>query len=463
MQTENTPTRQNLREALARGGVELEQLLAKWHAADLAEHLQDLDEVEVEAVFAHLSGEGRAEVLEYADDPLRSLIVGHMDAGTLVEIVQELPADEVVDLLALAEDAVAEEVLHRIDFRRSRSLRELLHYDPESAGGVMTTEFVTVPVDTRVGDAIKQLKVDAGQADEDVGVYVVDGDGRPVGYVADRDLLTHTIHAPVGEVMAEAFTIGAVADQEEAAHIIHKYGLEALAVVDATGVLLGVISSADAAEVLEEEASEDILRLVGTAPVHQTRLPVMTRVRHRIPLQAVTVAGGLVTARLLDYALPVESGAASNASLALLRYLPIIIGLAGNVGIQSSTILVRAFATGEVEEDREGAVFISEVLTGLTIGVLCGLATIPMAAWMEGTGGLMAWNFGLSIGAAITVAVTWAAMLGCAVPLGCKRLGSDPAVVAGPFLICLSDISGAAIFIVVARVLGQALGLPGGP
>ncbi|MDP6957101.1 MAG: magnesium transporter [Planctomycetota bacterium] len=453
MQTDNTPKLQDLRAALERDGAELARLLAEWHPADLAEHLQDLDEGEVEEVFTRLGGEARAEVLQYADDPLRQLAAAHLSAASLAEVIRELPADEVVDLLALVDGAVAEEALHRIDLQRSTSLRELLHYDPESAGGVMTTEFVTVPVDTRVGDAIKQLKVDADRADEDVGVYVVDDEQRPVGYVTDRDLLTHRIHAPLGEVMAEAFTIRAEADQEETAQIIHKYGLEALAVVNGAGVLVGVISSVDAAEVFEEEASEDIMRLVGTAPVHQTRLPVLTRVRHRIPLQAVTVAGGLVTARLLDYALPAEPG----SSVALLRYLPIIIGLAGNVGIQSSTILVRAFATGEVEEDRERAVFVSEVMTGLVIGVLCGLLTIPAAAWMEGSAAVPAWQFGTSIGVAIMVAVTWASLLGCTVPLGCKHLGIDPAVVAGPFLICLSDVSGAAIFIVVARILGQAL------
>jgi magnesium transporter len=458
MQTENTPTRHDLREALARGDSALEELLSQWHAADLAEHLQDLADDEVETVFAHLDDETRAEVLEYADDPLRRLAVSRMSSATLVDVVQELPADEVVDLLALADDSVAEVVLHSIDVQRSRSLRELLHYDPDSAGGVMTTEFVTVPVDTRVGDAIKRLKVDAQQADEDVGVYVVDERERPVGYVTDRALLTHRIHAPVGDVMAEAFTIGAETDQEEAAQTINKYGLEALAVVNETGVLVGVISSADAAEVIEEETSEDILRMVGTAPVHQTRLPVLTRVRHRIPLQAVTVAGGLVTARLLGLALPSEPG----STTALLRYLPIIIGLAGNVGIQSSTILVRAFATGEVEEDREGEVFVSEVLTGMVIGAICGLVTIPLAAWMEGAAGIPSWDFGISVGVAIAVAVTWAAVLGCAVPLGCKRFGIDPAVVAGPFLICLSDISGAAIFIVVARMLEQALTVAGG-
>ncbi|MDP6837503.1 MAG: CBS domain-containing protein, partial [Planctomycetota bacterium] len=263
MQTDNTPKLQDLRAALERDGAELEQLLAEWHPADLAEHLQDLDEGEVEEVFTRLGGEARAEVLQYADDPLRQLAVAHLSAASLAEVIRELPADEVVDLLALVDGAVAEEALHRIDLQRSTSLRELLHYDPESAGGVMTTEFVTVPVDTRVGDAIKQLKVDADRADEDVGVYVVDDEQRPVGYVTDRDLLTHRIHAPLGEVMAEAFTIRAEADQEETAQIIHKYGLEALAVVNGAGVLVGVISSVDAAEVFEEEASEDIMRLVG--------------------------------------------------------------------------------------------------------------------------------------------------------------------------------------------------------
>ncbi len=143
-------------------------------------------------------------------------------------------------------------------------------------------------------------------------------------------------------------------------------------------------------------------------------------------------------------------GVATGASPIPFNVLPIVIGLAGNVGVQASTILVRAFATGEVEKEREFSVLISEVQTGMLIGLLCGGATAIVATLLGAGGGE---NFGIAVGAAIAVAVTWAAFLGCVVPLSCRRLGIDPAVVAGPFLITLSDISGAVIFFSLGRLL----------
>jgi magnesium transporter len=309
----------------------------------------------------------------------------------------------------------------------------------------MTPEFVAVPLGTRVGDAIKRVKAEEGRAgEEEVGVFVVDERGKPVGFVSDRELLMRGIHTPIEEAMETELVVAHVDDdQEDVARQVLKYSVGAVPVVDSGGVLVGVIAADDVGDVIEEEAEEDLRRIVGTGPEDQTRLPILTRVRHRLPLMGLTVLGGVTTARILDLALP-----SGESSVEVLRYLPIIIGLAGNVGIQSSTILVRAFATGEVLPEREGAVARAEILVGLLIGVFCGLATWGFAAQLEDNAAL-----GRAIGIAIVVAVTWAAALGGGVPIVCRRIGIDPAIVAGPFLITLSDVSGAAIFVGVARAL----------
>ena len=399
-----------------------------------------------------LDVEGRSEFLKFAEDPLREDLLGLLSIDQIVEVVQELPADEVVDLLALTDDDRSERVLRSVDFERAQGLRKLARYDDETAGGLMTVEFVSVPADLHVADVIKDLRSEEGPAaDEEGGVFVVDAEGKPIGYVSDRDLLMTPIHTPISEVMeTDLITVEVNDDQEEVAQLVHKYSFAAVPVVDIRGALIGVISAEDAQEVLQEEAEEDILRLVGTSPEEQqTRLPVLTRVRHRLPLQALTVLGGLATAKLLALALPAGDGASGGVDI--LRYLPIIIGLAGNVGIQASTILVRAFATGELSQDREMSVLRSEVLVGLLIGSICGIVTMFVAAIGE-TGMEDAYSFGAAVGFAIVTAVTWAAFLGCVVPMLCRRWGIDPAIVAGPFLITLSDISGAAIFIGVASV-----------
>lgn len=453
---EKRPERKDLEVALGAGRQALAAFLAEVHPADVAEWFQEMDDGEAWRVFSAYDVERGAELLEYASDPVRGRLLERMGARVLARHVEELPPDEAVDLLALTDEGTTEEVLRSIDFERAQGLRELAAYQADTAGGLMTSEFLSVPVGTRVGDAIKELKAEEAPADEEIGVFVVDAAGKPAGSISFRELLVSGIHTSVDDAMeSDLVHVHVDDDQEDVAHTIQKYSLWAAPVVDDAGRMVGAISAEDVRDVLEEEAEEDLLKLVGTSAQEQTRLPVLRRVRARMPLMVLTVLGGLVTARVLDVALP-SSGGSSGSIGDVLRYLPIIIGLAGNVGIQSSTILVRAFATGEVSRDREASVLVSEVLVGTIIGLLCGGATTVISAWLE-AGPELAWLFGGAVGAAISVAVSWAAFLGCVVPLACKRVGIDPAVAAGPFLITLSDISGASIFVGVAHlVLGAA-------
>ncbi|MHC4262810.1 MAG: magnesium transporter [Planctomycetota bacterium] len=447
------PSSKDLELALEVRPSALPGLLERTHLADLAHWLLEFDEDEAWTVFATLPPMGRGELLAYAAESLRQQLVRRMEADDLVEIVELLPPDDVVDLLALTDTQTSEQVLHQVDFDRAAGLRQLAEYAEDSAGGIMTPEVDVFTEDERVGDVIKALrKEDTDHFEDGAGVFVVDGGHRPVGFVSDRELLTTPIHTALAEVMeTDLVTVGADDDQEQVALTLSKYSLAAVPVVDERGSLIGIVTADDALGVLEEEAEEDFLKLVGTAPEQQTRLPIARRVRQRSPLMGLTVVGGLFTAKLLELAGAGGTGEFGTADL--LRYIPIILGLAGNVGIQSSTILVRGFATGEVDSERELSVVGSEVMTGATIGILCGLVTALFATFTEAGDSGLAWVFGIAIGVAIAIAVTWAAVLGCLVPLGCHRWGVDPAVVAGPFLITMSDVSGTAIFMVVAHMI----------
>ena len=421
-------------------------LLAEAHPADAAHWLQDVDGENARLTFAELDADQQAAVLEQADEALTHELALHLSPGALKEIVEELPSDEAVDVLAEVDERVAEDVLDALEDEEAQELRALRAYDPESAGGVMTTDFVTVDSDAHLLDAVKALKEEGEEDEEGLGVFVVDGKGRPIGYLTEHTLLSKRVHDPVSAAMSEPYLVSDDEDQEVAASILHRYDLQALGVVDADGALVGVISEEDARDVLADEFTEDVHRLVGTGVEQQTRLPVLRRVRQRLPLMGVTVLGGLASAKLLSLVVP--PGYAGGEFEAVLRYLPLIVGLAGNVGVQSSTILVRAFATQEVERDRELSVLGSEVAVGGLVGLACGAMTFPIAGLLEAN-----WGLGGAVGVAIVAAVAWAALLGCVVPMGCRRLDIDPAVVAGPFLICLSDVSGVGIYIVVASLL----------
>lgn len=441
--------RDALGESVARAAV----LLADVHPADATDWLLDCSPDDRHRLFGTLSATLQAEILEHADENLTQDLIARLDAKDLGEVLEELPSDEAADVLAEADVRVASDALAQLPPETADDLRQLLSYDPESAGGVMATEFVVARLGERIGDVVKEIRKEAEDAEPDLGVFVLDGDDAPIGYLPDRALLTNSIHTPVEEVMVEPFVIAVQDDQEVAAQTIAKYALDSVAVVDPGGALIGVISRDDAADILEEEVSEDFAKLTGTgSDGQQTRLPIHVRVRQRLPLMGLTVLAGLASAKILALALGsgAEGAGAEGTSQAILRYLPLIVGLAGNVGIQSSTIFVRGFATGEVDPDREGAVFLAEWFTGSIIGLLCGLTTWLVAGAIEAGGPP---NLGVAVGLAVAAAVAWAAFLGGLVPIACRRLGIDPAIVAGPFLIALSDVSGSAIYILVARAI----------
>lgn len=446
-QKELPTTKEQLREKLAGPHEELIDFLADLHAADLALWLLDFTEREAWQVFDALDAEQRAGVLEEAEDSLREQLLEQLTPRQVSEVVEELPADEVVDMLSHLDPAEVERILRSVNFERAKGLRQLASYEPESAGGVMSTEFIAVPSGTRVGDAIKLIKTEGDGVEEGHGLFVVDENEQPIGYVTDRTLLTNSIHDEVDRLMIDPFSVPVDLDQEQAANVLQRYGLTELAVVELDGRLVGSITIDDAQEVLEDEASEDMLKLVGTSVAQQTRLPIYKRVIARLPLQGVTVLGGLLTAAVIDALLPDPHDPNAIGGRELLAFVPIVIGLAGNVGIQVSTILVRAFATGEVEPDREFSVMLHEILVGLIIGMICGTATFAATAlWKDP-------EIALAIGVAITCAVTWTAFLGCAVPMACRRIGIDPAITAGPFLITVSDISGTSMYLGVALLL----------
>ncbi len=428
-------------------------LLSEAHSADAAAWLVEVDGEDAWRVFSILEADKQADILEDAEDELTSDLVAHMSPPDLREVVEELPSDEAVDLLGEADDRVVEDVLSNMDAEAAEELRELIAYDPESAGGIMATEVITIERGKRLGDVVKEIKKLGYDAEEDLGIFVVDAENRPVGYLSDRDLLTHSIHETVNVVMVDPFVVAADIDQEDAARVIDRYGLQSLAVVNGEGALVGVISAEDALEIRTEEADEDIARMVGTSTGHQTRLPVFTRVRQRMPLMGLTVLGGLISAKLLALFTGSSGGEGDDglATADILRYLPLIIGLAGNVGIQSSTILIRGYATGEIEQKRQWRAIGGEITVGLFIGLLCGLAVLFTTSGVES--GQLVSPFGWAVGTATALAVGWASLLGCLVPVGCARLKLDPAIVAGPFLISFSDVTGSLIYIVIARAL----------
>jgi len=451
----SVPEPSELRSALARGRDAVVVLAAGAHPADLAPWLGDLEPDEARGVFDALATDVQVAVVESAGDGLRAALAGALPVARLAELARALPPDEAADLLALVPPHVADAALARLDPPAARAVRHLLGHAPETAGGIMTNDFDAFAPDVRVGDAVKALRRDAAPSEVGTGVWIVDARQHLLGHVDDRALLRSRVHATLGEVMVPAPALLRVDDDQElVARVFARYREPALPVVDAHGALVGVVTADDVLTVALDEAREDMQRLAGAGPEAQSRLPVLRRVRQRLPLMALTVLGGLATAKVLDLWLASADAVGEQVGLLdFMRYVPIVLGLAGNVGIQSSTILVRGLATGEVAAGREARHVRAEVATGAILGALCGAATALAAALAESHHGPA---FGLAVGGAVAIAVAWAALLGCLVPLVCRRLAIDPAVAAGPALITLSDLSAASIYLAVATLAERA-------
>jgi len=300
LEAAETAFRDVLAESPARAAV----LLVDVHPADAVEWLRDTEDRDRNLVFGAMPPACQASILEHADEALTQELIAPLDARLLTQVLEELPSDEAADVLIEADDRVANDALERLSPDTADALRTLLSFDPESAGGIMATDFVVTQPGERVGDVVKSVRKGADDIESEVGVFVLDQQRRPIGYLSDRALLTHTIHSPVEDVMCAPFMVAVDEDQEGVAQLMAKYGLQSVAVVDDAGGILGVISAEDAAAILEEEVDEDIALLIGVGSDQlQTRLPILVRVRQRLPLMGITVVAGLASAQILAIAL----------------------------------------------------------------------------------------------------------------------------------------------------------------
>lgn len=428
-------------------------LPADWHhPADLADVLWlDLEPEEARRLFRELPERDAAEVLAEAERPLRQLVLDGVPPAELGRLLSHIPADDGADILELLPESERFEALKHLAPAEAKELRHLGEYDPDTAGGMMTTEFIACAKEELVGDLLRRLKRDQGEAETIYFVYVTDAEGILEGVASTRELLEAGIHEPVGEVMnPDVIRVRVGDDQEEVAHRLLHYNLNAIPVVDARGVLLGIVTADDALEVLENEGSEDALLLAGATRSAAVSAPLLERVLHRAPMLAVTVAAGLLMSRVMDHFVPgtgVLDGGASQLRV-VLPYIPMVLGLAGNVGSQTSAVMVRGFAVGEIQPANRASIFWGEVQVGLLLGLLCCLLTVPAAYLFAGE----LWT-ALSMGTALLLAMAWSATLACSIAMGSQAAGLDPALVSGPVMMACSDLSATLLFFGSAHLL----------
>lgn len=423
------------------------------HPADIADVLWfDLEKDQAKQLFDSFPEQTRAEVLAEAEPRLAEVLIEGIEPEHLAKLLEHIPADDGTDILELVPEALRQKVLCFVEPEDASDLRHLGEYAPDSAGGLMTTEFITASEEERVGDLLKRIKRDEDDAETIHAIYVTDDREILQGVISSRELLEAGIHDLIGDIMIPDVILAKVdEDQEDVAHRLLHYNLSSIPVVDPRGVVVGIVTSDDALEVLEGEGSEDALLLAGAGPESDASETTWHKVVKRGPMLTIPVIAGLVMSWVMDRYAPgiaqstsaAKSEAAANSSRAF-SYIPMVLALSGTVGMQTSAVLVRGFAVGQIVEGKRLRVFWSEVRAGALLGLICAVVAL-FAAWVTSPFAVAS-----AIGLSLMLAMTWATTVASGIAMGTEAIGRDPAVVAGPLMIAVSDMSAVVIFLVLS-------------
>lgn len=434
-------------------GVETEEL----HPADLADVAEALPREKVRALFDALPAERAADVLEYLNEDLRTELLEAMPAEDAAELVEEMSPDERADVLETLDEDVAEEILDELEPEDRRETEALLAFEPDTAGGLMTTEFVSVRQELSVEDAVTEVRAIARGGRKEVlyAIYATDGQGHVTGVLSLKELLAAPGGAKIEDVMwtdVRAVQVGA--DREEVARLTSEYDLVALPVVDPQRRLLGVVTVDDVIDVIQREQTEDVQKLGGMEAIEEPYLDTSfgTMLRKRAGWLAILLVGEMLTASAMGY---FEDEL--QKALVLSLFVPLIISSGGNSGSQATSLIIRALALREVRGRDWLRVAARELPTGLVLGLILGaLGLLRVLAWQW----LGIYDHGehylrvaITVGLSLVGVVTFGSLAGSMLPFALRRVGFDPASASAPFVATLVDVTGLVIYFGMAVLL----------
>lgn len=427
-------------------GSELASLLEELQPYDLAEVLPSFGYDDIRTLLSLLEPPVAAEVLEHLEYLDQYRILDHMDRALARSILAHMPSDALVDLVGAIHPKQAQQLIDLLPTEHAEVIEGLLNYPENTAGGLMTVEYISVRSRMTVEQVLQHIRKVGRDAETIAYIYVVDSAGRLVGVVSVRELLLSDPQTVIANIMGtQVVAVPASMHQEEVAQVVAQYDLVAIPVTDDQRRLAGIITVDDLVDVIHDEATEDFHKLGGSEPLTETyfQTPVLTLVRKRIGWILVLFLAEAYTGTVLRH---FESVLAEVVALTF--FIPLLIGTGGNTGSQVVTTLVRGLAVGEVQYRDMGRVLLREISAGLMIGLVMAAATY-VRAYSLGVGP----ELGGVVGTTALFIVVWASAVAAVLPLILHRLRIDPANVSGPFITTFVDGTGLFMYFTIARMM----------
>lgn len=443
--------RVSTRRLLKRGAISnLTNLIARLHPADVARVIMNLDAPqERRTVFELVEGvAAQGKVVSELSDEMILELLEDRNAADIAWMLRTVPADDAADILGVLPEEVAKNILPLMKAEESQEVANLMAYPKGTAGSIMTTEFFSLPEETTAREAIQRLQ-QATKAETVFYVYATDREGRLTGVVSLRELLVVAPTAPLKSMLfRDVISVNVETAQKEVATQVANYNLLAIPVIDAEHRLVGIITVDDVVDVIRDEDTKDMLKMAGaTEEDAQMNTPSLVAAGLRFPWLFTNLAGSLVSGLILWW-----FRFTIQEVVAVVTFIPVIAAMGGNLGLQSSTLIIRGLATGRVEHSDIWRVVFREFRIGLLLGVICGLLLF-LTGWVwQGNGYL-----GMVVGGAILITFLISSSMATVTPLLLRKFHVDPAVAAGPFITTAMDITGVSIYLGFATMMLEYL------
>lgn len=425
---------------------ELKALLRESNEADVAECLNELEKEDLAIVFRLLNKDEAADIFARMDDGSQEMLVELMSDSELASIISKLYVDDAADLIEELPANLVTKVLKNTSATKRKTINEILKYPEDSAGSIMTTEYVDLHKNDTVKDAFDRIRKIGLKKETVYTCYVIDSDRHLLGVTTVKDLLMEDYETKLVDVMEEnVITVSTTEDKEEVSKMFDKYDFLALPVIDSENRLVGIVTIDDAFDVMSEESEEDFEKMAAMAPSEDVYLkePIFRQYKNRIVWLLILMLSSIVTGNIItNY----ESAFASVPLL--VSFIPMIMDTGGNCGSQASTMIIRALATDEIETRDVFKAWWKEIRIALLVGVTLGIVNGARIA-------LQYHDLSLALVIAITLMFTAciAKSLGCLLPIGAKALKLDPAYMASPMITTIVDACSLAIYFNIALVL----------